>query len=301
MLQRGGYEGPEPGGGHNLFPLLSMEFGKREAFLLSSAQWFRQEQILGPLLKMLSDEGEALWAFKGFDLARSVYPFPEGRPMGDADLYVEAGNLRGVLNAFRRCGWSMRSPGDGIFFSGIISEMKMEKHGIIAELHTHIFYFPATFPGRLPADMFENGRPLGPGLKGFSWHNALLMVLIHMLVNADIRPYWWVDAFLLCGRTTSEEGWGKFARNAAGTRLGHSISSILAVAAETLDAPVPEAVIRELGRCDASRELILERLKTRRKAPSLLNMVHLQGWKRLSWIPAVLWNAFTQREDQRGN
>lgn len=92
---RGGYEGPEPGGGHNLFPLLSMEFGKREAFLLSSAQWFRQEQILGPLLKMLSDEGEALWAFKGFDLARSVYPFPEGRPMGDADLYVEAGNLRG--------------------------------------------------------------------------------------------------------------------------------------------------------------------------------------------------------------
>jgi hypothetical protein len=194
----GTYVGTDPGIAHDLSPLLAREMGRKDISLSAAASWFRQEQIVRQVLERISREGRKVWAVKGFDLARSVYPFPGGRPMCDADLFMEERNRHRILNIFAQSGWSRGSPGDGIFNTGIVSEMKMYRQGVMVELHTHIFYFPATFPGKLPADLFENGRLLEPGLMGFAWHNALLMVLLHMLTNIRIRPVWWVDICLLC-------------------------------------------------------------------------------------------------------
>jgi hypothetical protein len=295
----GAYAGPEPGPGHDLAPLLARELGRNDISLLGNAIWFRREQIIRKVLERLSAEGIEVWAVKGFDLARSVYPFPGGRPMCDADLFIEERNRLEIFSIFHQSGWSKGSPGDGIFTSGIVSEMKLFKHDIMAELHTHIFYFPATFPGRLPADLFENGRNLEPGLKGFAWHNALLLVLLHMLTNALYRPVWWVDVSLLCRKVTEDGSWDKFAQNASSTKLGHAIAETLAIARDMLNAPVPEAVIGTLGKSDACREHVLEILKSRRKAPTLLNLRYLAGWRKASWLAALFWLFITGRHPLR--
>ena len=287
--ESGCYTGPDPGISHGLSPLLSHEMGTREISLSSTALWFRQEQIVRTVLQKIADAGITVWAVKGFDLARSVYPFPGGRPMCDADLFIEGKDRQRIMNIFRRNGWSKGSPGDGVFTSGIVSEMKMFKQNVMVELHTHIFYFPATFPGKLPSDLFENGRLLEPGLMGFAWHNGLLLVIIHLLTNVSVRPVWWVDICLLCMKVTEADTWDKFQRNAFVTKLGSAIAQPLETALSELNAPVPAGIIRALQSCKGGRENILVKLRLGNKVPTLLNLKHLVGWKRISWGYALFW------------
>ncbi len=302
-LQSGGlpgtYTGPDTGTAHDLQPLLAREMDRRDISMSAAAAWFRLEQIVRPVLELISREGMKLWAVKGFDLARSVYPFPGGRPMCDADLFVEDSNRQKILSIFARSGWSRGSPGDGIFNAGIVSEMKLYRQGVMVELHTHIFYFPATFPGRLPADLFENGRLLEPGLMGFAWHNALLMVLLHMLTNINIRPVWWVDICLLCTKVSKAGTWAEFARNAFETNLGSSLAHHLRIASSALGAPVPERVMKVLGITNRGREDVIERLKTGRKIPTLLNLRYMTGWRRISWLYALFWLVLTGQHPLR--
>ena len=297
----GTYTGPDPGIAHGLSSLLAKETGQKDISLFAAAGWFRKEQIIRPVLERIGKEGAVVWAFKGFDLARSVYPFPGSRPMADADLFVEKKNRHRILSIFEKSGWTKGSPGDGIFNADIVSEMKMYRHGVMVELHTHIFYFPATFPGKLPGDLFENGRLLEPGLMGFAWHNALLLVLIHMLTNCEMRPVWWVDTCLLC-RKVSEAGiWNAFARNASETKLGDALGSLLVTAADVLGAPVPAKVIEVLSRNGSGKECIVEKLKAGQKKPTLMNLKHLTGWKKVSWAYALLWLVLTGQHPLRRN
>lgn len=295
----GAYTGADPDRNHGLSPLLAKEMGRKDISLFTAAEWFRREQIVRPVFKRISEEGINMWAVKGFDLARSVYPFPGGRPMCDADLFLKKEDRSRILKVFDQCGWSRGSPGDGIFAAGIVSEMKMYRHGTMVELHTHIFYFPATFPGKLPEDLFENSRFLEPGLMGFAWHNALLMVLIHMLTNSSIRPVWWVDICLLCRKVSETGSWDKFALNAFQTKLGYSIASALEIAADKLGTPVPEKVVTILGRNISTRVDIVEKLRIGRKVPTLLNLRHLTGWKKISWFYALLWLVITGQHPLR--
>lgn len=284
----GTYAGPLPAPEHALAPLLSGETGRGDIRLTSELLWYRQERIIRPVLERIALRELRIWAFKGFDLARSVYPVPGGRPMGDADLFLEPGTRQAILRAFHEEGWSRGSTGDGEFSSGIVSEMKMHRRGILVELHTHVFYFPATFPGRLPPDLFAGGRPLGAGLMGFDWHHALLLVLLHLLTNRVTRPAWWTDVCLLGGKVGEAGSWGAFVRDAGMTRLGHAMSHPLRTASEELGAPVPRRVIEALQRQDASREGVLEQLLGRPKIPTLLNLRYLTGWRRISWSCALL-------------
>lgn len=297
--ESGTYDGPDPGIAHGLTALLAREMGRKDISLFAAAEWFRREQIVRPVLERISERGTEVWAVKGFDLARSIYPFPGGRPMCDADLFIEDKNRQRILTVFHRSGWSRGSPGDGIFNAGIVSEMKMYRHGALVELHTHIFYFPATFPGRLPADLFENGRFLEPGLMGFAWHNALLLVFLHILTNIEIRPVWWVDVCLLCRKVSQADSWDKFVRNAFETNLGCALALLLATAADALAAPVPEGVIGALNRYNSGREDIVEKLRAGRRIPTLLNLKYLTGWKKVSWFYALFWLVLTGQHPLR--
>lgn len=285
----GQYTGPKPELNHGLIPLLSRELALTEVNLQSTAMWFKQEQILRKVLIKIDKAGIVVWAVKGYDLSRSVYPFPGGRPMCDADLFIQEKDRQKALSVFLDDGWTRVSPGDGVFTSGIVSEMKMLKQGLMAELHTHIFYFPATFPGKLPYDLFTDGRLLEPGLMGFAWHNALLLVIIHLLTNTSIRAVWWIDIYLLCNKITESDGWEKFLVNAKSTNLCNSIALPLATSMNDLGALVPKWVIKTLREQSSGRDKILTELKKGKKIPTLLNIKHLTGWKKLSWSFALFW------------
>lgn len=296
---RGAYDGPDPPVTHGLAPVLSKETGRKDVSLSMAADWIRREHIVKPVLERISEQGFAVWAIKGFDLARSVYSFPGGRPMSDVDLFIKKEDIHKVLAVFDLCGWSGKSPGSNIFSAGIVSEIKMCRQDTMAELHTHIFYFPATFPGKLPSDLFENGRSLEPGLIGFAWHNALLMVVLHMMTNIDLRPVWWVDICLLCKKVTEARTWDVFSRNAHATKLNNQIVSILSIADEVLGAPIPGNVVDVLGKSDSGRGYIVDKLKIGRRIPTLLNLKHLVGWKKISWFFALLWLVFTGQRPMR--
>lgn len=284
---RGGYCGPDPGPGHDLTPLLARETGRERELLLFEAMWVRMEEVVRPALEAVERCPGSVWAFKGCDLARSLYPFPGARPMGDLDLFVRTAEAACVIDAFTGCGWSAGTPGRGIFSAGIVSEMKMQRLGVLAELHSHIFYFPATFPGRLPRDLFQEGRALRPGLMAFSWHNSLLMVVLHMLTNSGVRPVWWVDVCLLCREVCESSSWRDFARNARETLLGRSVSSVLRIASSRLGAPVPEEVMVSLENSRSCADAVLPGLRAGRKLPTLMNLRYLRGWRKISWFYAL--------------
>jgi hypothetical protein len=286
------FEGPDPSG-HELAPLLSRVTGRRELYLAAAAEWFRSEQTVMPVLRRLEDSGARLWAVKGADLARSVYPFPGARTMCDVDFLVEREFLDAALESFACCGWEVRSTGWGVFTSGIVSELKFSRNGIRAELHTHPFYFPATLPGRLPGDLYEGGRRLADGLLGLGWHNALLYCILHMLTNSVRRPVWWVDLYLLAGRVSAAGTWLRFSRGAAGTGLGGAVSDLLSEAVLRTGAPVPSGVIGALAECRSGRETVLAGLTGASGRPSLTNLRCLPGWRRVSWGLAVLWLRIT--------
>ncbi len=292
----GRYDGPDPAPNHDMRSLLSRERGDREARLAASARWFHLEQTLKPVLLNLDHE---VWAIKGFDLARSVYPFPWGRPMSDVDLLVKPEHLRSVAGTFKKMGWQILDSGDGIMSSGIVSETKALRNGVLAELHTHIFYFPATFPGRLPHDLTQNGRPLEPNLTGLAWHNALLIVMLHMITNTAIRPVWWADVCLLAKKVEELGAWKEFTRNTLQTRLSNPMKEILITAA-SLGAPVPQRVTDMLNERNDPAEALLTAIKARRGLPTLLNLKHLQGWKRVSWFHVMLWLALSRQDPLRG-
>lgn len=297
--EAGEYAGPAPGTTHGLTPLLAFETGRNKIGLSCAAMWMRQEQITESILEKIAEEGIFVWAVKGFDLARSVYPFPGGRPMSDSDLFIQAKDRQSIMRIFHQAGWSKGSPGDGVFTSAVVSEMKMFKQDVIIELHTHIFYFPAVFPGRLPVDLFENGRSLASGLMGFAWHNALLLVIIHFLTNELIRPVWWVDVCLLCRKVTEADTWDIFLKNAFNTKLGGAIATVLITASLELYAPVPGAITSALLNCENGREFILEQLKSARKVPTLLNLKYLPGWKKISWFYALFWLSLSRQQPLR--
>ncbi len=290
---RDNYTGPDPGGTHDLAPLLSRETGREALYLSTAASWFRSEQMILPALERAAISGARLWAVKGFDLAGTLYPFPGGRPMCDVDFLVEREHLDRSIRAFSESGWTIVSPGWGIFTTGIVSEIKLSRAGIRAEIHTHPFYFPATFPGRLPQDLFEGGRDLMPGLLGLEWHNALLYCALHMLTNTFLRPVWWVDVCLLAAKVSEAGSWMKFTHRAAGTGLGRPLGIILSMAAHELGASIPPTVGILLDRDHRGRELVLEWLRGGPGKPSKINLIHLSGWKRVSWLFSMLWLALT--------
>lgn len=284
----GGYSGPDPGGGHGLSPLLAGETGKRGAAIRSEMAWLRRREAMSSALCRLAEQGTGVWAYKGFDLAGTLYPFPGARPMSDVDLFTSKRDLPGVLEVFRADGWSAASPGRGLLSAGIVSEIKLIKHGMIVELHTHIFYFPALFPGRFPPGVMARGRILGPGLQGFPWDFELLVVVLHMLSNSSVRPVWWTDTVLLCMEIGRSRLWREFARSAWMSRFARPVSEVLAVAAEA-GAPVPASVLRLLEKAHEAPSGILEALRLGRGRPTVMSLRCMTGWRRISWFYSLMW------------
>lgn len=291
----GRYCGPVPDPGHDLACLLARETGRRELVLSSEAVWVRRMESLRPVTERLHAAGADLRAAKGFDLAQCLYSSPGARPMSDVDLYVRQRDIAMVISVFRMDGWSVSLPGRGLLDSGVVSEVKLLKNDLIVELHTHVFYFPALFPGRLPRGLFEGGRELEPCLRGFPWPFGLLLAVLQVLSGPAVRPAWWTDICLLCREVDRSRLWREFTRYAWMTRLGPQVSGVLEEAV-ALGAPVPPGVLRVLRESPAAGYRCLAALRQGRRRPSVMNLLRLTGWRRVSWFYALLWMTVSRRD-----
>ncbi|MEN8210016.1 MAG: hypothetical protein ABFR50_12280, partial [Candidatus Fermentibacteria bacterium] len=66
-----------------------------------------------------------------------------------------------------------------------------------------------------------------------------------------------------------------------------------------LAAPVPDGVVHALRMSSGGRDDIIEKLKSGRKVPTLLNLRYLTGWRKVSWFYALLWLVLTGQHPLR--
>jgi len=286
----GGYRGPAPAADHPLRPLLGSESGPgegRRRALALAAGWLRRNRALEEPCLLMQRAGLRPVAVKGWDLSQSVYPFLGARPMGDVDLMLRPSQLRRAELAFTSLGWNVLCPGRPLLTSGTVSELKLvSPEGILVELHTHPFYFPALFPGRLPDSLYVPCRRLEPGLWAPSWPATLMMLLLHALTESETIPRQWVDIAAVCGKLSGRGGWPGLCLWLCRSGLGPAAGDMLAAAAE-VGAPVPKGVPRSLSACP-DRSGILAALRYRRGAPTLLAALR-GGWRGLGLGAAQLY------------
>jgi hypothetical protein len=238
--------------------------------------------------------GLEVWAIKGYDLAISLYPSPRSRPMRDADLLVRADQLSAVRSVLKAGGWAEWSPGEGLLSSGIVAECKFRKGSVLLETHTHPFFYPALFPGRLPPDLLRDGRLLEPGLRGLRWPDAMLVVAVHALTNRYFRPVWWTDLALLCRVVGNCGGWPRFSFWASRSGLGPSVARMLEALAQRTAAPLPGGVVKTLSRAP-DRSGVLSSLRRGGGRPTARNLLALRGWRRLAFAVCTLFRALGSR------
>ncbi|MBD3370255.1 hypothetical protein GF402_07835 [Candidatus Fermentibacteria bacterium] len=296
----GRYRGPRPPLDHELAPLLSTETGRPRLGLSSAAAWTRIHQTMAPALRRLDRAGVHVWAIKGYDLALSVYPRPGSRPMRDADLMVRTEDLPVVRNVLKTLGWSEASPGDGLLYSGIVAECKYQKGSVLVETHTHPFYYPALYPGRLPPDLLEDGRSLGPGLRGLNWRYAMLIVAVHALTSPPLRAVWWTDLALLSATVDESVGWAGFSFWACNSGLGPGVGRLLQTLRRRTGAPVPRRVIDVLLAAP-DRSVVLSSIRKGGGRPTLRNVLALRGWRKLSFAVCTIFRVFGSRPPLTGS
>lgn len=279
------YSGPYPHTEHELAPLIGSKTDSMNYRLHSTAAWMRKIESVRPVLDEIYSGSCRVWAWKGLDYAQSLYDFPGGRPMCDFDLMVEKKYMEKVTDIFLRGGWQLPSQPESLFSCGIIGELKLFKRGVLVEIHTHPFYFPSTYPGSIPDDLFDSGRELLPGLFGFRWEYALLLSFLHHCQQRVSRQVWWIDEALITRMMAKDKGdWSVFASAAASTHLGREFAEILDVIGDLPGVSIPSGLASLLRISDQYSTEWLDRLRGSRGSPSLQNLLSLSGWKRISFL-----------------
>lgn len=284
---KGEYPGPVPPCDHVLHPLLAggVQGGSR---LQAGGGWTRMIETVRPALQGLADEGLRVWAWKGLDYALSLYPTPWTRPMYDLDLLVEREYLNGVLSVMTAYGWTSPPGEKALFDSGVISELRLFRSGVLVEVHTHPFYFPSIFPGRLPEDLFSQARGLMPGLVGLAHEHRLLLALLHHCQKSSSRQHYWVEEVLLADEVSRSGKWTRLGPALAAAGLAFETGTLLGIVSKLPGSTVPEDLPGELigGSEGASR--LLGMMRAGGGMPTLACMVSLKGHRRLSYMYGLM-------------
>lgn len=282
------YEGPLPPVEHVLSPLLMAAADRRgRGTVQSTAIWTRNMTALGPALRELDRAGHRVWAWKGLDFAMSLYPSPGDRPMYDIDLLVEPHCLEEVLLTFCGLGWHTGPEKQlELLRLGTIGECKLFAPGVRLELHTHPFYFPSTFPGSLPPDLYTSGRVLMQGLMGLRWEYALLLSLLHQCQQSSSRIITWLDGALMTERVSECRGWKVFEEASSDTGLDLEIRTLLAVLRDLPGSAVPERF--SLNEDCGVPNLTAIMLRAGHGVPTLSALLTLRGRRRLSFMRMLM-------------
>ena len=253
--------------------------------MAASASWDYLLEVTAPALGAMHRAGIPVWAWKGFDFARTLYPSPWMRPMRDADLLVTRRDFDGAVNSFVSAGWEEVAPGRPLITSGLVGGVVLSVGRVSVDLHSSPLHFPATLPGRLPGDLLEGGRAIAPGLLAPSFRHSLLLCVMHLLSHRPPRQIWWVDCALLADRLDARD-WRAFSFDAVRTGLGREMGAALLAAREGMGARVPPGVISALSSV-RSRGRLFGLTGLRGGMATLAALVCSRGWRKTSFAAAL--------------
>jgi len=245
-------------GQKSLLPLLHSAVERNGIEIDSAvASWLRatyfREQLRGNAYRRILDEtltairqatGGPAVVLKGCALAETVYPDPCTRHSHGLELLVSDADVERIVATLPRAGFApvrrnkARCPAP---------HPLSWRHaaGLPLELRTRLFDIPR-YAGAIET-AWQRTRPLPD-------HAALQLApeeaFLHVCGNAAmsgsrISLRWVCDAWFLLQRHAGFD-WGRFLSDVEAARLGLPMSAVVRYLAETLQAPIPESVLREL-------------------------------------------------------
>lgn len=286
-----------PSGDRDLAAILRTGPDWRTIRRLQSARWLVQESALRAACRTLSASGIDAWGYKGADYALTLYPDPVLRPMSDIDLIVRPCDMTGAMTALRRGGWEASPHVVPLVTSGIVAVVLLRKGEVILDLHSHPSYFPSTIPGRLPHPAETAGTVTEAGFISPPPPYSLLLTLLHILRHGRGRPVWWLDAALLVSGMEDSD-WRKFAYDAVRTGLSSRLADLLRTVQSFSGAAIPHRAL-ELMVAAPDRGRFLDLPRSIPGSGSLAAVVTLRGWRRASFVPALIMKLVTGGSSRR--
>ncbi len=264
---------------------------------LQAARWLVLEGALRSVCGTLCACGIDTWGYKGANYALTLYPDPVLRPMSDIDLIVRPGDMTSAMTALRCDGWVACPPGMPLVTSGIVAGVLLWKGSVALDLHSHPSYFPSTLPGRLPHPAETTGTITEAGFISPPPPYSLLLTLLHILRHGRGRPVWWLDAALLASGMRDPD-WRIFTYDATRTGLSSRLACLLGTVQSFSGVGIPNRVF-ELMITAPDRGRFLDLPRSVRGGGSLAAVVTLKGWRRASFVPAMIMRLVTGGPSRR--
>ncbi len=269
-------------GSHRLLPLLYRNLVKAGAPAhpwlgrmkgLHRHSWVRNQRLFARtavLIRELRDElGAPSMLLKGAALAMHAYPDPGLRPMDDCDLLVPTEFLPGALALMERRGWQAYGAAPG---ARPLARLTVHRMRVV---HAQAFLSVETDPSWQLSDAGNDeelnanlwGRaitlPLPDGTPVFIPDSTDLLgqICLHGLRKNPLPPVRWAADAMMLLRASAAGGpvalridWPRLQRFAFEHALTLRLSAALDFLADSLSAPVPQEIRRQLHSHPVSAE-----------------------------------------------
>ncbi len=206
----------------------------------ANARLFEQ---VAPLLSALRESGILVIALKGAALAHTVYPSIAVRPMNDIDLLVQERDLARADQLLRNSGWArqyeLQEPIEEIHHFVYLqpaSRLTLEIHWDLASpvygIHVDV------------AGLWQRSQPVtifGTPVLTLAPQDQLLHLCLHSALHTlDMGMRGICDIAWITSRYRSAIDWQDLARSAGAWGICRALYTVLWLAHELLDAPVPQ-------------------------------------------------------------
>jgi hypothetical protein len=225
--------------------------------------WYENHALFNEtklVVAALEKNGIATLLVKGVPLTFIYYRNHALRPMADIDIVVRRSDARRALALLESLGWRDNvAPSDADFefrhALGLLGPKNRE-----LDLHWHVLY--EAIDDAADEHFWSAAQPFD--FAGVATHtldptDALMHVVIHgVRWNAEPPTRWVVDALAIMRGNDRPLDWKRMLSFARRWRLRHRLGLGLAYLAERHGAPVPLAVLTELG---SARPSVVERIE----------------------------------------
>ena len=214
------------------------------------------------LLQLFAAKGISALIVKGPALAMQAYGDPTMRRYGDLDFLVRQRDIRRATEALQAVGYEAAVPLSAIDAGKIPGQYFFSRTDtkLVVELHND--FTLRYFPRPLPIEEFF-ARQIRVCIDGheapaLSVEDELVLICIHGAKHLWERLMWIADVAALVSRQTGID-WGRATASARAVRADHMLHTGLLLAADVLDAHLPEDV-NALVRQDALAAKLVARI-----------------------------------------
>jgi hypothetical protein len=225
--------------------------------------WYKNHKLfddMRPIMAALTHAGIRTMLLKGAPLVLNTYRSHALRPMSDIDVLVPTGQVGRAIEVLGGAGWRPYNPTSADFFRYRHALCLIDDEERELDLHWRCLFELAG-----PGDddfLWSRARPLdfhGIATLAPDPTSHLIVTIVHGLRWNPAPPIRWIpDAMTMLRSHADEVAWADVVAFAKERCLSYRLHLGLSYLRQRFDAPIPAAVLTELGRVRLS---MLERIE----------------------------------------